>query len=69
MFLLPLFIAIILMAEAVTVPPDQCWNFTVWISVCVVFVLSSSVLVLFVWIIYRRYSQGKVRTHTHTQTL
>ncbi|MCJ8749346.1 hypothetical protein PDJAM_G00175240 [Pangasius djambal] len=43
-----------------TVPPAQCWNFAVWISVCVVFVLSSSVLVLLLWvIIYRRHTHGK----------
>ncbi|KAG7326082.1 hypothetical protein KOW79_011007 [Hemibagrus wyckioides] len=43
-----------------TVPPVQCWNFTVWISVCIVVVLSSSVLVLVLWVIInRRHSQGK----------
>lgn len=48
------------------VPPVQCWNFAVWISVCVVIVLSSSVLLLLLWVIYRQHTCGKVRTHTHS---
>ncbi|KAF4080894.1 hypothetical protein AMELA_G00176970 [Ameiurus melas] len=47
-----------------TVPPVQCWNFTVWISVCVVIVLSSSVLVLLLWVIYRRHTHGKGKTNS-----
>lgn len=60
------------MAESVmvvsTVPPVQCWNFTVWISVCVIIVLSSSVLVLLLWVIYRRHTHDKGRTDTHTHS-
>ncbi|KAM9434787.1 uncharacterized protein Hap1MRO34_002530 [Clarias gariepinus] len=43
-----------------TVPPVQCWNVAVWISVCVIVVLSCLLLVLLLWlIIYRQCTRGK----------
>ncbi|KAK2864933.1 hypothetical protein Q7C36_004087 [Tachysurus vachellii] len=51
-----------------TIPPVQCWNFTVWISVCVVVVLSSTVLVLLHWVIInRRNTQGKGKRNSACQ--